>query len=233
MSREALVVKAGSKRINLYGEQKGLYKALEEFPFLCSTCASRSIGIPSKNAAGSLKHLVDKKVVKRFKSKDCHACGRTTIKRNIYYPSITSYTEFGGTVLAGETTKKTIVKKKECARCHKPLPLSDFSKSAASKDGHQAYCRACQKDYDSKRPPRPHSKHLKTEKEPKKETRTPKKVVKEKYYLFSPDNFSSYDNVKELEKEINILLSDGYEYEDITIIKGREITFETVVKIEE
>lgn len=36
---------------------------------------------------------------------------------------------------------------KRCRYCKKELPLSEFHKSSATKDGRQAYCRECMYTY--------------------------------------------------------------------------------------
>lgn len=37
---------------------------------------------------------------------------------------------------------------KECRRCHVVKPHAEFNRSTASKDGRQAYCRACDREYN-------------------------------------------------------------------------------------
>src|ERR1035437_4691270 len=34
---------------------------------------------------------------------------------------------------------------KKCTECHKNLELNEFNKSSSTKDGHQFWCRICQK----------------------------------------------------------------------------------------
>lgn len=41
-----------------------------------------------------------------------------------------------------ETTENTIQTKK-CYKCGRELPLSEFSKNSAAKDGYDYYCRSC------------------------------------------------------------------------------------------
>ena len=38
-------------------------------------------------------------------------------------------------------------KTKMCTKCGRELPLSEFTKNKASKDGLRAYCKECQKEY--------------------------------------------------------------------------------------
>lgn len=40
-----------------------------------------------------------------------------------------------------ETTENT--KTKKCYKCGRELPLSEFSKNSAAKDGYDYYCRSC------------------------------------------------------------------------------------------
>ena len=37
---------------------------------------------------------------------------------------------------------------KECSRCHRVLPESEFYKNISSKDGLQFWCKSCSNDYD-------------------------------------------------------------------------------------
>ena len=37
---------------------------------------------------------------------------------------------------------------KECSRCHRELPESEFYKNISSKDGLQCWCKSCTNDYD-------------------------------------------------------------------------------------
>ena len=43
------------------------------------------------------------------------------------------------------TTDTENVKTKVCKRCGKELPLHEFARHARAADGHQVYCRECQK----------------------------------------------------------------------------------------
>lgn len=36
---------------------------------------------------------------------------------------------------------------KECSRCHRELPESEFSKNISTKDGLQFWCKSCLNDY--------------------------------------------------------------------------------------
>ena len=40
---------------------------------------------------------------------------------------------------------------KECTKCHRTLPESDFYKKSGSPDGLQNVCKECQKEYQHKR----------------------------------------------------------------------------------
>ncbi len=37
---------------------------------------------------------------------------------------------------------------KECKRCHRQLPESEFYKKISAKDGLQSWCKSCINDYD-------------------------------------------------------------------------------------
>ena len=41
--------------------------------------------------------------------------------------------------------------RKRCSRCEDQVPLEMFSRLTASRDGRQAYCRACYQDYKAQR----------------------------------------------------------------------------------
>ena len=43
------------------------------------------------------------------------------------------------------TTDTEKVKTKVCKRCGKELPIHEFARNARAADGHQVYCRECQK----------------------------------------------------------------------------------------
>ena len=37
---------------------------------------------------------------------------------------------------------------KECKRCHRQLPETEFYKNISAKDGLQSWCKSCVNDYD-------------------------------------------------------------------------------------
>jgi predicted HTH domain antitoxin len=60
-------------------------------------------------------------------------------------------------IMSGELgyglSKKTepAVETKRCSKCGQVLPITDFNKSKANKDGLQNYCRDCQKHFAAER----------------------------------------------------------------------------------
>ena len=46
---------------------------------------------------------------------------------------------------------ETTVKTKVCSACKQELPLTDFYKNAALKDGYSHYCKACVKEKNRKK----------------------------------------------------------------------------------
>lgn len=43
--------------------------------------------------------------------------------------------------------KKSVMKTKKCHKCGQELPVTEFSKRAASADELQTYCKSCRKEY--------------------------------------------------------------------------------------